>query len=155
MYASNRFSFGNPKKCKENGIHTAVDTAGHVPWEYFEKIIPYTDLFLYDIKSMDNKTHKEYTGVENTLILQNLAELLQLDTAVWIRIPVIPGVNDTEKEFYNIKSFLHKNGQPAKVELLPYHAMGEHKYDAVGKKTQSFDTPRSETIQKLKDIINI
>ena len=74
---------------------------------------------------------------------------------VWIRIPVIPGVNDTEKEFYNIKSFLHKNGQPAKVELLPYHAMGEHKYDALGEKALSFDTPDSGVIQKFKKIINI
>lgn len=143
------------KKCKENGIHTSVDTAGHVPWEYFEKIIPYTDLFLYDIKSMDNNIHKEYTGVENTLILKNLAKLLQSDKTVWIRVPVIPGVNDTEEEFYNIKSFLLKNGQPAKVELLPYHAMGEHKYDALCREARSFDTPHSDTIQKLKEILNI
>ena len=63
------------KECKKNGIHTAVDTAGNVPWSSFEKILPYTDLFLYDIKTMNNITHKKYTGAENHLILNNLKKL--------------------------------------------------------------------------------
>lgn len=128
------------KKCKENGIHTAVDTAGHIPWKNFEKILPYTDLFLYDIKSMDSETHKKYTGVENTLILENLSKLLKLSVPVWVRVPVISGVNNSEAEMIKIKEFLEHNGQPDKIELLPYHAMGEHKYAALGRKAQCFDT---------------
>ena len=77
------------KMCKEKGIHTAVDTAGHVPYERFEQILPYTDLFLYDVKCFDSDKHRQYTGVENQLILKNLKRLLAKSTPVWIRIPII------------------------------------------------------------------
>ena len=69
------------KACKENGIHTAVDTAGHVPYERFEQILPYTDLFLYDVKCFDSDKHKQYTGVENQLILKNLKFMIGLINA--------------------------------------------------------------------------
>ncbi len=143
------------QKCKENGIHTAVDTAGHIPWESFEKILPYTDLFLYDIKVMDNEVHKEYTGVTNSLILENLAKLLKNDGCVWVRIPVIPGVNDTEKEMQQIKTFFDANGYPEKIEFLPYHAMGEHKYEALGKSVEKIDMPDKDKIEKLKNIVDL
>lgn len=140
------------KKCKENGIHTAVDTAGNVPWEYFEKIIPFTDLFLYDIKTMGNEIHRKYTGVENILILKNLSKLLKKKVSVWVRIPVIPSVNDTEDEMIRIKEFFNENGQPQKVELLPYHSMGEHKYSALGKDTEMFKAPEIEKMDILKNV---
>ena len=141
------------KKCKENGIHTAVDTAGHVPYELFEKIMPYTDLFLFDIKAMDKETHKKYTGVENTLILENLASLLKKRISLWVRIPVISGVNDTEENIRKIRAFFEENGFPEKTELLPYHAMGEHKYSALEKKTERFSVPSQEDLNNLKEII--
>ena len=141
------------KKCKENGIHTAVDTAGHIPWESFEKILPFTDLFLYDIKAMNEEIHKEYTGVTNTRILENLIKLLKSDVDVWVRIPVISGVNDTEDEMQKIKSFFDINSYPEKVELLPYHAMGEHKYASLGKSIEKFDVPDKGKIEKLKQIV--
>ena len=142
------------KKCKETGIHTAVDTAGHIPCESFKKILPYTDLFLYDIKSMNDEIHKEYTGVSNSLILENLSKLLKSDASVWVRVPVIPVVNDTEEEMQKIKSFFDKNGHPEKIELLPSHAMGEHKYAALGKHTEKFDVPDKEKIEKLKALLS-
>ena len=138
------------KKCKENGIHTAVDTAGHVPYEHFERIIPYTDLFLYDVKCYDSEKHKEYTGVGNELILENLAKLLRFAKSVWVRIPIIPDVNDTEEEISAISRFLKENGKPEKVELLPYHAMGEHKYGALGKEGIRFAVPGKEKIDSLQ-----
>ena len=141
------------KKCKENGIHTAVDTAGHIPWESFEKIIPYTDLFLYDIKAINDAIHKEYTGVTNSLILKNLEKLLKTEVCIWVSIPVIPGVNDTEEEMKKIKAFFDANGYPEKIELLPYHAMGEHKYTALGKDTEKFDVPSKEKLEKLKRFV--
>lgn len=140
------------KKCRENSIHTAVDTAGNVPWESFEKIIPYTDLFLYDVKAMDTEVHKKYTGEGNELILENLAKLLHLDTDVWVRIPVICGVNDNKEEMAKIKEFFDKSGHPQKTELLPYHAMGEHKYTALGRDTEKFSIPDGEKMKKLKNI---
>ena len=115
------------QKCKENGIHTAVDTAGHVPFASFEKVLPYTDLFLYDIKVMDPEKHKTYVGADNALILENLKKLLKAGANIWIRIPVIGGINDSVEEMQNVKEFLTLWGKPQKVELLPYHAMGEHK----------------------------
>ena len=141
------------KKCKENGIHTAVDTAGHISWESFEKIIPNTDLFLYDIKTMNDEIHKEYTGVSNRLILENLARLLKSNVGVWVRVPIIPGVNDSEDEMKKIKSFFEANGYPEKVELLPYHAMGEHKYVALNRKSENFVVADKGKMNELKNIL--
>ena len=147
------FLFEILKKCKENGIHTAVDTAGNVSWKSFQKILPYTDLFLYDIKLTDNEVHKKYTGVGNELILENLKKLLKSGVSVWIRVPVISGVNDKEEEMRKIKKFFDENGYPEKTELLPYHAMGEHKYRALGKDTEIFNSPDKEKIAFLKEIV--
>lgn len=141
------------KKCKENGIHTAVDTAGHVPYESFAKILAYTDLFLYDIKIFDSQKHRQYVGVENTLILENLKKLFAAGAKIWIRIPVIPGVNDSVEEMQKIKAFLAAWGRPEKVELLPYHAMGEHKYSATGRKPHVFKTPDAESMNRLKAVL--
>lgn len=140
------------KKCKQNGIHTAVDTAGHIPFENFEKILPYTDLFLYDLKIFDSDKHKKYVGVGNELILENLKKLLQSGAKIWIRIPVMADVNDTAEEMQKIKEFFVTNGKPQKVELLPYHAMGENKYRAIGRNPQIFKTPDSDKIKTLKEI---
>lgn len=141
------------KKCKENNLHTAVDTAGHIPWKHFEKILPYTDLFLYDIKVMDTEIHKKHTGVDNALILENLSKLLKSGKKVWVRVPVVPLVNDTEYEMNKIKAFFDTNGYPQKTELLPYHAMGEHKYTALGKSAEKYDVPNKDTIERLKSIV--
>ena len=140
------------KKCKENGIRTAVDTAGHIPHEFFERISPLTDLFLYDVKCFDTKKHKEYTGVGNELILDNLKKLLEANKALWVRIPIISAVNDTKEEMLSIKNFLDSYGRPEKIELLPYHSMGEHKYAALGKEAALFSVPSEEKIKQLREI---
>ena len=139
-------------KCKENGIHTAVDTAGYTPFESFEKILPYTDLFLYDIKCFDNEKHKKYVGVENELILENLKKLFQANAKIWIRIPVIADINDSTEEMQCIKKFLFAYGKPEKIELLPYHIMGENKYAAIGRDVQRFIPPDNNKLKELKDI---
>lgn len=140
------------KKCKENGIHTAVDTAGHVPFASFEKIIPYTDMFLYDVKIFDSGKHKEYVGVSNELILDNLKKLMNLGARIWVRIPVMKDINDSLEEMQKIKAFFVENGMPEKVELLPYHAMGENKYFAIGKEVQRFRVPDENRMKQLKEI---
>jgi pyruvate formate lyase activating enzyme len=140
------------KKCKENGIHTAVDTAGHIPFESFKKILPYTDLFLYDIKIFDTQKHKQYVGVGNELILENLKKLFNAGAKIWIRIPVIADINDSTEEMQKNKSFLDNVGVPEKIELLPYHAMGENKYAAIGKETQHFSPPDENKLNLLKAI---
>lgn len=137
------------KACKENGIHTAIDTAGHVPYERFDRILPYTDLFLYDIKCFDSEKHKQYTGVGNELILENLKKILATRKSIWVRIPLVPTVNDMVEEMQKIKAFLKTCGTPEKIELLPYHAMGEHKYSALGMCVQKFDAPASNIVAEL------
>ena len=140
--------------CRANGIHTAVDTAGHVPWAVFERILPYTDLFLYDIKLMDPERHRQYTGVSNERVLANLAKLFRAGAHIWIRIPVIPGVNDQPEEMKKIRQWLDQNGKPEKVELLPYHAMGENKYRALGQEPQRFQPPEAEKLKRLQAIFD-
>ena len=141
------------KKCKENGIHTAVDTAGHVPYENFKRIMPYTDLFLYDVKCMNSARHKQYTGVGNERILENLSKLLAVGKPVWVRVPIVPTVNDSEEDIAAIHQFFDANGYPEKTELLAYHAMGKHKYDALGMETVIFPSISEERIRQLKEMI--
>ena len=138
--------------CRNRGIHTAVDTAGDVPFTSFERILPYTDLFLYDLKCLDTDKHRRYTGVGNRRILDNLRRLLRMGAPLWVRIPVIPSVNDTEEEMLGIKKLLDSFGGVERVELLPYHAMGEHKYAAVGRVTKTFAAPDEELMGRLREI---
>ena len=141
------------KNCKKNGIRTAVDTAGHLPWGYFERILPYTDLFLYDVKSMDEEVHLQYVGVDNRLILENLVKLLDAGANIWVRIPIVSGVNDRTCEMQKMRHFFEQNGYPQKIELLPYHRMGDHKYPALGRSAEIFHAPEEEKINALKNII--
>ena len=137
------------KKCKENNIHTAVDTAGNVPWEYFEKILPYTDMFLYDVKAFSEDLHKQGTGVSNKLILENLLRLSGKCDII-VRIPVIGGFNDDKAELRKIAEFLKKI-KYIKKEPLPYHSMGEHKYDALGMVHERYSVPDVEEMRNLNE----
>ena len=138
------------EKCKSAGIHTAVDTAGNVPWESFEKILPFTDLFLYDIKAFGAELHRKGTGVSNELILENLKNLSGRADII-VRIPVIGGYNDNDEEIRQIADFL-KQIKIIKAELLPYHAMGEHKYTALGRNTESFNVPNKNFMNRLQQL---
>lgn len=142
------------KRCKDAGIHTSVDTAGAVPYESFEKVLPYTDLFLYDIKTLDKEKHRKYVGKDNALILENLKKLFSAGKDVWIRIPIIKGVNDTVADMEEIKQFLSPYN-PKKIELLPYHKMGESKYRALGMEAHPFEAPDSEKMRELKEVFGI
>ncbi len=135
------------KMCKAGGIHTAVDTAGNVPWEYFEKILPYTDMFLYDVKAFSEDLHKQGTGVSNKLIFENLRRLSGKCDLI-IRIPVIGGFNDDMDEMKRIASFLN-DIEYQKIEPLPYHSMGEHKYNALGMDYERFTVPEMTEIKKI------
>lgn len=141
-------------ECRARGIHTAVDTAGDVPPESLLRIAPDADLFLYDVKCMDDARHRQYTGVGNVRILRNLAMLLDRGGRVWIRVPVIPGVNDDPAEMRQLKAFLDAHGGAERVELLPYHAMGTHKYAALGRTASAFSVPSAETMASLRRIFD-
>lgn len=118
------------KRLKENGINTAVDTCGYVSKEIIDKIIPFTDVFLYDIKAIDEDVHIKCTGQSNNRILENLKYIVSLDKAVEIRIPYVPKFNDTQIE--KIAQFLKELGNVKKIKLLPYHNYAGSKYEALG-----------------------
>lgn len=117
------------KACKTHGIHTTVDTSGYAGREQFERVMPFTDLFLFDLKNMDPALHKKYTGVDNAPILSNASYLVEKDARVIFRIPVIPGINTGQDEVESMVRFLGEGAEKiAEVHLLPYHRIAQNKY---------------------------
>jgi glycyl-radical enzyme activating protein len=139
------------KGCKARGIHTAVDTAGCVPWSDFEKIIGYTDLFLYDLKAADSAVHKKLTGAGNELIIDNLRRLNAAGSRIFVRIPYIPGFNDGE--IPGIAQIL-RGLKVERVEVMPYHRLGEGKYKALGiDGTVNIELPTAHEVQSAVDTL--
>ena len=112
------------KKCQERGISVAVDTAGNLPFSAFEKVLPFTDLFLYDVKCLDPDLHRRGTGADNRQILSNLDALMARGAKIRVRVSVIPNFNEGE-ELERILAFCESRALP--TDLLPYHALGESK----------------------------
>jgi len=121
------------KACKELEIHTAVDTCGVVSWPVLETILSYTDLFLFDLKHMDSDTHKKLTGTGNELILRNLRNLSSRQKPIWIRIPLIPGCNDSDENLRATADFVKPLAGVEKITLLPYNDATSAKYGFIGK----------------------
>lgn len=114
---------------KQAGLHTTVDTSGFAKRAHFERILPYTDLFLYDLKHMNPELHKKYTEVDNGLIFDNADYLLENKANLIFRIPVIPGVNTSREEIIRMLGFLEERAEYMKeVHLLPYHRIADNKY---------------------------
>ncbi len=116
----------------QEGIHIAVETAGHVSWDKFQALLPFVDLFYIDLKHIDSDQHKYYTGVRNELILENIQKLSRLHSQVIVRIPIIPGVNNTVEVVTKMFKFLSEETGITKVELLQYHRLGMAKYQGLG-----------------------
>ncbi len=127
---------------KRRGIHTAVDTSGFAPCEALLATVPFTDLYLYDIKLLDARRHELYTGVPNQLILDNLAALAQVHNNLWIRVPVIPGINDSPEELAAIARLARSLPAVRQVNLLPYHNTACHKFGRLG---QTYGLPDVKT----------
>lgn len=119
---------------KQRGFHTALDTCGHTPWENLEKLLAHTDLVLFDLKHLDPEAHRRYTGQTNELIISNLKRITASgDQALNVRIPLIPGCNDSEEHLENMSHFLTGLNRVDYVELLPYHRLGVPKYESLGR----------------------
>lgn len=114
------------RQCKENGIHTTLDTTCFFSEEDLHEVMDDVDVFMVDLKFVDNKLHEKYIGVSNELILNNISFLLNSEKRVWIRIPVVPEVNMGDVD--NMIAFLQKHKMPDQINLLPYHKIGMHKY---------------------------
>jgi len=142
------------KAFRQKGIHTAIDTAGCVPPECFERVLPYTNLVLFDLKLADSAKHREMTGGDNDLIRQNLDSLCRQDVPIWIRIPLIAGINDSLQDIKEIIPLLAGRRNIEKVQLLAYHAFGLGKYADLGMESKSdiCKVPPRETVQTALDI---
>lgn len=138
------------RECKKEGLHVAIDTCGYAPYEYFERILPYCDLFLYDLKEMDPVAHKEFTGVDNQLIIDNLTNLSEAGAKIWLRFPIIKGANFREAHIEDLLS-LCGSVNHERVSLMPYHPLGAGKREKLGEvpisttlknpSSEEFDSP--------------
>ena len=134
---------------KNRRWHTAVDTAGHVAWDRFAAVLPFTDLFLYDLKSMDPDRHRLATGVDNRLILANLARLGRLETVIHVRLPLIAGFNDSLGEMEQTADFLRQLPAVAWIELSPYHGLASGKYQSLGRQAAVDESPSAEHLEAV------
>ena len=128
------FSLEVLKRCRAKGVHIAIETCGYSSWSNFNKMLPYVDLVLYDLKHIDRAKHKEYTGVQPDLIYSNLKKIDKRNKPVWIRIPIVPEYTDDEKNLAGIAEFISKLQSVKRVELLPYQLLGVSKYRSLGLK---------------------
>ena len=142
--------------CKELCVPTVtVDTAGNVEWEAFEKMLPWTDVFLFDIKAGSESAHVLGTGVSNRRILENLQRLDETGKPIYIRVPVIVGINDSEEEIRKIGEIIKGLRNVAEVRLLPYHTFGREKYLTLGyEESELFSAPDDQRMKELQEIIN-
>ena len=142
------------KECRKEGLHTAVESAASAPFAEIEKILPFVDLYLMDIKHMDSYKHKEYTAVGNERILENARKIAQSGTELIIRTPVVPGFNDTAEEIRAISKFAASLLGVREHHLLPYHRLGMDKYKGLGRNysLKEIEPPSREKMEYLLSV---
>jgi len=143
------------RAAKERGIHTAIETSGYAKTEIIERLIPLTDLFLYDLKLTDPEEHKRYTGVDNRMILNNLRYLNGKGARVILRLPIIPGINDNVRHFEAVGRIAEDLPSVKELHVEPYHPLGEHKSELLGKDytLKGLGFPEKETVDNwIKEI---
>lgn len=143
------FSYELLKAAKEEGLHTCMETCGFAKPEQFRKIAPYVDIFLFDYKETVASKHKEYTGVSNELILNNLMMLDNLGAKIILRCPIIPTYNDREEHFEGIARIANTFQNIIEVNIEPYHPMGSSKADMLSKEylVKDLSIPDKKTVQ--------
>ncbi len=149
------FTYNLAKRLKDSGIHICLDTTGYADTKLFEQILPYIDLFLYDIKHMDTAMHRKLTGVGNDQILLNARFLAEHGGALQIRVPIIPKLNDKEANLKETAEFCASLGEAVKlVQLLPYHKTGRMKYERLGwrYKLSNVEPPDEEFMLKTQEM---
>ena len=149
------FSYNLLSLAKQNGLHTCIETCGFLKTEELIKISELVDIFLFDWKLTDGTLHQKYTGKSNRLILENLKELNKANKTIILRCPIIPTVNDTDEHFLGIANLANTLKNIIKIEIEPYHSLGNHKYKKLGKTlVKEFSEPCnrqvSEWIEKIK-----
>lgn len=143
------------RECKSAGLHTAIESAASLPYEKIERLLPYLDLYLMDIKHMDSDKHKEYTGIPNGLILENARRVADSGACeVIIRTPVIPTFNDTDADIRDIARFAYSLKGVREHHLLPYHRLGADKYGGLSRKysLMNIEPPSDEKMRHLMEV---
>ncbi len=142
----------------DRGINTAIETAGNVPWEFMEKVLPQVDTVLHDHKLTDPVRHKKWVGVDNKRIRANYKKAYETfpDKTFIARTPIIPGVNDDEEHIRAVLAFIRPHKNVISYELLPYHRYGETKYGFLGRvyELHDFIPPTPESMERLRAIID-
>ena len=143
------------QEMKRNQIHVALDTCGNVPWEYLQELPDVVDLVLYDIKFVDNEKHIRFTDASNEVIMQNAEKLSAVGVPLIIRLPLLPGINDTAEEINGMVNFIQRLETVQRIDILPYHRFGIGKYLMLDKEYQlgTLEPPAKNHLEKLRDLI--
>ncbi|MCX5653142.1 MAG: glycyl-radical enzyme activating protein [Planctomycetota bacterium] len=139
------------RDCRAAGIHTTVDTCGFAPREDLLAVAPLADLFLYDLKFMDEARHARYTGASNVSILENLRALGRIHSNIWVRVPIIPGFNDSAEQLDALARFAAATPGVRQVNVLPYHEAGAYKSSRVGRpyRLEKIAPPSAERMEAV------
>jgi pyruvate formate lyase activating enzyme len=147
------FLNGLLEACRKLRIATALETCGYAPWEVISKVKDKIDLFLYDVKIIDDREHRKFTGVSNALILSNLKKLDREKKNIIIRFPVIPGITETEENILQVAKFVRGLEAVREIDLLPYNKLGKGKYDKLNRLNRLVDAepPSTERLSQLRE----
>jgi pyruvate formate lyase activating enzyme len=129
------------RACREIDLHTTLDTSGFAAWEVFENILPYTSLVLYDLKHTNPERHRQVTGVPLAPILRNLERLSARGVPIWLRVPLVPGINDDEENLRRVGALAARLPGIRQVGLLAYHPTAAGKYERLGRPYRLAETP--------------
>jgi len=142
------------RQCRLREINTCVDTTAYTQQKKLREVARFTNLFMIDIKHMDEAEHRKYTGVGNQTILQNIRFLDEMGKEMIIRYPMIPGINDDENNLLHMMAFLSKLHHKPEVSILPYHKIGSHKYARFGMeyKMNGVPEPSAEAVQQVREL---
>ena len=146
-------------EAKKRGLHTAVETAGLINTDALLRLSEHIDLFLFDYKETDPLRHKEYTGVDNRLIIENLRALSRAGKAIVLRCPIIPGYNDREEHYRGIAAMANELPTVKEINIEPYHSLGDGKYEAEGREATKIETRPDEfyddVISRIKEYTDV
>ena len=142
--------------CKEAGVNTAIETSGFAKWEIAKPVFEKCDTILHDIKQMDDELHRQYTRVSNVPILSGIRRINdELGKDIWIRLPLIPGYNDSNENYHRIGEFISNLDHCRRVDVLPYHNMGTGKLEQLEEAPEhSSYTPGQDRVNELKTILS-
>ena len=154
-FVQHEFLLDMLKACKSLGWTTAIETTGYTSAEVLEKVVPYLDLVMMDIKHFDSDIHKEFTGVPNERILKNAHLIASLAKEMIIRVPTVPSFNAKPEYIKDIARFASSLPGVKELHLLPYHDLGSNKYAMLGKAYELFGItkPQEEMMQEFKEIV--